>query len=60
MLLKKCLLALAIGAVLSASTVLVPDYVGSFSSVHAKDGGSGGGGSGGGGGGNGGGGGHGG
>ncbi|PYY66244.1 hypothetical protein CRX42_33460, partial [Pseudomonas jessenii] len=43
MLLKKCLLALAIGGVLSASTVLVPDYIGSFSSVYAKDGGSGGG-----------------
>ncbi|PNB34336.1 hypothetical protein C1X63_27995, partial [Pseudomonas sp. FW305-131] len=47
MLLKKCLLALAIGGVLSASTVLVPDYISSFSSVYAKDGGSGGGGGGG-------------
>ena len=48
MVLKKCLLALAIGGVLSASTVLVPDYISSFSTVHAKDGGSGGGGGGGG------------
>ncbi|KAI2669737.1 hypothetical protein GBC55_026680, partial [Pseudomonas sp. TNT3] len=51
---KKLLLAVAIGAVLSASTVLVPDSFSGMSSAHAKDGGGGGGGSGGGGGGNGG------
>ncbi|MEO9246029.1 hypothetical protein ABI279_26755, partial [Pseudomonas inefficax] len=58
MMLRKCLLALAIGAVLSASAVLVPDSIGVTSSAYAKDGSGGGGGGGHGGGGSGGGGGH--
>ncbi|PYC12921.1 hypothetical protein DMX02_28060, partial [Pseudomonas jessenii] len=48
---KKLVLAMAIGAVLSASTILIPDSLSGVSSAYAKDGGSGGGGSGGGGGG---------
>ncbi|WP_137820767.1 hypothetical protein [Pseudomonas sp. D(2018)] len=34
---KKCLLALAIGGVLSASTVLIPDYISSDSSAIASE-----------------------
>ena len=40
---KKLLLAVAIGAVLSASTILVPDGLSGMSSAQAKDGGGGGG-----------------
>ena len=41
---KKLVLAMAIGAVLSASNVLIPDSLSGISSVQAKEGGSGGGG----------------
>ncbi|PYY68254.1 hypothetical protein CRX42_22770, partial [Pseudomonas jessenii] len=47
---NKLLLAVAIGAVLSASTVLIPDSLSGVSSAQAKDGGGGGSGGGGGGG----------
>ena len=43
---KKLVLAMAIGAVLSASTVLIPESLSGMSSAYAKDGGSGGGGGG--------------
>ena len=43
---NKLMLAVAIGAVLSASTVLIPDNLSGVSSAHAKEGGSGGGGGG--------------
>ncbi|EJM75524.1 hypothetical protein PMI29_00318, partial [Pseudomonas sp. GM49] len=46
MLINKLLLAVAIGAVLSASTVLIPDSLSGVSSAQAKEGGSGGGGGG--------------
>lgn len=42
MLLRKCLLDLAIDGVLSVPTVRVPGYMGGFSCVYANDGGSGG------------------
>ena len=44
--LKKIVWMLAIGGVLSASSVLLPDNLGAFSSAMAKDGGGGGGGGG--------------
>ncbi|KJZ46281.1 hypothetical protein VC35_12700, partial [Pseudomonas fluorescens] len=44
LLFKRGLLALAIGGVLSASIVLVPDSISHDSSAYAKDGGGGGGG----------------